>query len=55
MTPVIGGIVGWEALLLGAILLLLFGGTLVKRFGRAIADSYKEARDAFGPHDPPPH
>ena len=49
MTPVLGEIVGWEALLVLAVIVLLFGSSKLPSLARSIGEASRELRK--GLHD----
>ena len=44
MTPVLGEIIGWEALLVLLIIALLFGSTRLPKLARSVGQASKEFR-----------
>ena len=44
MTPVLGEIVGWELLLVVALVALLFGSSQIPKFARSIGEASREFR-----------
>ena len=48
MTPVLGEIVGWELLLVVALVALLFGSSQIPKFARSIGEASREFRHGIG-------
>ncbi len=42
MTPIVGEIIGWELLLVGAVIALLFGGSQLPKLARSLGSAKKE-------------
>ncbi len=48
MTPVLGAIVGWELVLIGALVVLLFGSSQLPKLARSLGRVPKEFRKGRG-------
>jgi sec-independent protein translocase protein TatA len=53
MTVVVGEIVGWELLLVLAVVALLFGGAQIPKFARSLGQASKEFRKGLEHGDEP--
>lgn len=42
MTPIVGEIIGWELLLVGAVIALLFGSSQLPKLARSLGSAKKE-------------
>jgi sec-independent protein translocase protein TatA len=42
MTPIVGEIIGWELLLVGAVIALLFGGSQLPKLARSLGSAKQE-------------
>jgi TatA/E family protein of Tat protein translocase len=52
MTPVLGAIVGWELVLIGALVVVLFGSSQLPKLARSIGRMPKEFRKGHGDEEP---
>ena len=51
MTPVLGAIVGWELVLIGVLIVVLFGSSQLPRLARSLGRMPKEFRKGRDPGD----
>ncbi len=48
MTPVLGAIVGWELVLIGALVVVLFGGSQLPKLARSLGRMPREFKKGRG-------